>query len=237
MTAALFAIVACLGAMVLVMAALVTVIRRIRWLQKEFVDMARRVALLETDGWTPGPGAAHPGLEDKPDRAIHSPAEEYRTESSPVAPAPADAVEQASAGSRPGDPSRSANRARVEFNQLASRFNQAELEAFERRWSPKSFTRSADSLLVEDPTGRFWIIPTDEEQPTGPRRGVVVPGPEIVRKWEIYYRALSSLAAKNLLEAIYELRDDAPLRLERAATAIETLEGWRIESPGKFSDG
>lgn len=119
------------------------------------------------------------------------------------------------------------------YNALAANFGQAELHAFEQRWHPESVTRTAENWLAEDRHGDFWLIRTGE---TGNRHGLVVPGPDVVRKWELYYRSMGSLAAKNLLVGLYDVGDSAPLRLQQPAIATQTESGWKVETPGTFAD-
>lgn len=119
------------------------------------------------------------------------------------------------------------------YNALASHFGRAELQAFEQRWHPESVARDPENWLTDDPEGDFWLIRTGD---AGDPHGLVVPGPEIVRKWELYYRSMDSLIAKNLLEGLYAIKDGAPLRLGRPAIARESDKGWRVSVPGKFAD-
>jgi hypothetical protein len=120
----------------------------------------------------------------------------------------------------------------ADYNALAANFSQAHLQAFEERWQPRTVARAADNWLSEDPQGEFWVIPGDAGGPLG----LLVPGSEVVRKWELYYRSMDSLAAKNLLETIYEVRSGAPLRLNQPAIAAQTEKGWKVETPGTLAD-
>lgn len=119
------------------------------------------------------------------------------------------------------------------YNALVADFGGAEFQAFERRWHPVSAVRSGENELADDPKGDFWIIRTaDSPEPYG----LVVPGPEVVREWELYYRSMGSLTAKNLLKGFYDVGDSAPLRLDRPAIAVQEEKGWRVQSPGRFAD-
>lgn len=123
----------------------------------------------------------------------------------------------------------------AEFNELAAQYSQSTLDAFVQCWRPDRLARNSENRLVGDPNGEFWVIRTDAAS-TWESRGLIVPGPEIVRKWEIYYRSMGSLAAKNLLDFLYELSEGAPLRLDRPAVAIETAQGWKVDKLGKLAD-
>jgi hypothetical protein len=125
------------------------------------------------------------------------------------------------------------DRAVTAYNALAAGFGQTELRDFEQRWHPEPVTRSKDNRLADDPQGDLWLIRIGD---SGSPHGLVVPGPEVVRKWELYYRSMGSLAAKNLLGGLYEVGDNAPLRLRRPAVALKTQGGWRVETPGTFAD-
>lgn len=119
------------------------------------------------------------------------------------------------------------------YNALVADFGGAEFQAFERRWQPVSAARTGENELADDPKGDFWIIRTaDSPEPYG----LVVPGPEVVRKWELYYRSMGSLRAKTLLKGFYDVGDSAPLRLDRPAIAVQEARGWRVQSPGRFAD-
>lgn len=127
----------------------------------------------------------------------------------------------------------SVDRAVQAYNELAADFSQAHLRGFEGRWHPEPVARTAGNRLADDPKGDFWLIRSE-----GPDEmsGLVVPGPEVVRNWELYYRSMESLAAKKLLTGLYEVGDNAPLRLDQPAIATKTEKGWRVETPGTFAD-
>jgi hypothetical protein len=124
------------------------------------------------------------------------------------------------------------DRAVAAYNALASHFSQADFEAFEQRWHPEAVAHAEENRLAEDPQGDFWLIRSED---TSDPHGLVVPGPEIVRKWELYYRSMSSMAAKSLLQGLYDIKDDAPLRVDRPAIATKTEQGWRVSAQGTFA--
>lgn len=132
----------------------------------------------------------------------------------------------------PPDPV-SFERAMAAYNELAAHFGQAELKDFERSWHPERLGWTDGDRLAHDPMGDFWLIRLDDADKG---RALLVPGPDIVRKWEIYYRSMSSLAAMRLFEKLYDLNNGGPLRLERPAIATETASGWRVDDRGKFAD-
>ncbi len=119
----------------------------------------------------------------------------------------------------------------ADFNRLAADFTAEALERFEQRWTPVPAKEVEEGFLAEDEGGAMWFVPTD----TGSGRGIVLPGADMVRKWEKFYRGLRGVGAPPGLNASYELVEGPVLRVLAPARGRSGPGGIRVELPGRLA--
>ena len=224
---------ALVGIQILVVFALIALFRRVARLERGAEAPAGEVDPLDGHRSVPDE-APGPNNDDVDDDEYGIPFWQHPSAGTPARPAKPQSGAAVPIEAKERRASTSFDREVAAYNALASHFSQTDFDAFEQRWHPEPIAHSADNGLVDDPRGDFWLIRTGV---AGDPHGLIVPGPDIVRKWELYYRSMGSMAAKTLLEGLYEIGDDAPLRLEQPAIATLTDTGWEVEVPGTFADG
>jgi hypothetical protein len=124
-----------------------------------------------------------------------------------------------------------ADRVVSDFNRLAVNFTPEMLSQFEDRWEPRAVGEEGEGRLAVVSGGPLWFVLTDQ----GEREGVILPGAEIVRKWEKFYRNLGGVNAPAGLDASYSLVEGRVLAVVSPARGREMGGAIAITAKGELA--
>lgn len=147
---------------------------------------------------------------------------------------PVEPAEPAHAAPRPAAPrpgTEKEKRLVGDFNRLAAGFSPAVLDRFESDWTPTAVDHVSDSRFAAVEGGALWFVATDPNDGWG----AILPGAEIVRKWEKFYRNLRGASAPAGLTASYILVEGSVLEVREPASGRIQPGGIRLESQGTLA--
>lgn len=132
---------------------------------------------------------------------------------------------------RPGSEAsdRKASRLVSELNRLVSSYTPADQQAFEGEWAPVEVDSSEGDRLAAAPGGSLWFVRIE------PEWGVILPGSDMVRNWEKFYRNLGGAGAPKALSASYALIEGPVLKVHTPAWGRIGSGGIQIHSQGQLA--
>jgi hypothetical protein len=114
-----------------------------------------------------------------------------------------------------------------DYNRLALEFSSEVLTGFRDRWHPEEASADGDEFAIQP--GVFWFIPS------GTDYGVLVPGAEVIRTWERFYRPMGGMQARTMFGAIYDIETGSGLRIAKFALARRHLDKLVLTERGVLS--
>lgn len=117
-----------------------------------------------------------------------------------------------------------------QFNQLAANFTPRDSEAFEEAFIEGIVSEFAPGELAADPDGNLWLAPLA----TSDALAVVLPGREMIKNWEKFFRT-SARNAERRLGSYYDLERGMMLSVKVPALVRREGATWRLANRGSLT--
>ncbi len=116
-----------------------------------------------------------------------------------------------------------------EFNSLASNYSPRDNEQFEQTYSDLSAAAiDDDGNLAETEEGSLWLA----RLPGPSGAALLLPGREMVKNWDKFYRNNGGRAARRRFGAYYDVEAGPLLRVTSPTIVEQTSTGWRLVRAG-----
>lgn len=118
-----------------------------------------------------------------------------------------------------------------DFNALAADPSEWAVEAFAARWRPSTVKTSGGEVLVQSEDGDLWFVADSASS----SYGTVLPGPELVQKWDKFYKSLAGASALDQLGPTYRLEEGASFAVKEPCIGYRQGRTVRVEKQGRLA--
>lgn len=118
-----------------------------------------------------------------------------------------------------------------DFNALAADPSVQAVETFAARWRTFTIKPSGGEVLVQSEDGHLWFVPDSDSSSSG----TVLPGPELIQKWDKFYKSLAGASALDQLGPTYRLEEGASLAVKEPCIGYRQGLTVRVEKQGRLT--